>query len=379
MKKDSAVNMSFRLLTGIGVLLVIFGHYGAQHLTFGGLYPYDTYHMPLFFFISGYFFKIQNSSNLPHVFLYIRKKALHLLLPYLAWNLVYGVIAQFLEHNSIYRFSMGSASLNFRSLLLTPFGLGEGYIYNVAGCFLGALFLVQVFNCLFQWLLHKLPAGSDHLLIALYLVLSCAVIVISRQESSSLWQYGIPRNLYLLFWYGFGRFYRCHLENYDARLPFAASLVINVVLTCLMIGLFGNELEIVYLSNFIGPLPYIYIRAALGIWFWLRLVRLLTPILEHSRFLIFLADHSFSFMMHQGLVGLVFNMLLLKSRLLPEFDEGIFCTAIWYTALPDTLKVLYPLWICLVLGSLAYLYDRFAAPFFKEQLHCLTARSFSRL
>ena len=34
MKKDSAVNMSFRLLTGIGVLLVIFGHYGgtASHL-----------------------------------------------------------------------------------------------------------------------------------------------------------------------------------------------------------------------------------------------------------------------------------------------------------------------------------------------------------
>lgn len=83
-------------------------------------------------------------------------------------------------------------------------------------------------------------------------------------------------------------------------------------------------------------------------------------------------------MMHQGLVGLVFNMLLFKSRLLPEFDEGVFCTAIWYTALPDTLKILYPLWICLVLGVLLYLYDRFAAPFLKHRLCCLTFPPSSR-
>ena len=61
------------------IFLVVIGHFIEPAYTNNEfLYTLKwfifAFHMPAFIFISGYFFKIQNSSNLPHVFLYIRKK-----------------------------------------------------------------------------------------------------------------------------------------------------------------------------------------------------------------------------------------------------------------------------------------------------------------
>lgn len=108
MDRQKTLNCEFKILSGLGILLVISGHFGSMALNVGNLYPYDTFHMPLFIFISGYFYKNINNENISNVFSYIKRKTAHLLIPYFIWNFVYGIIAYFLNHNSLYPFEIGA-------------------------------------------------------------------------------------------------------------------------------------------------------------------------------------------------------------------------------------------------------------------------------
>jgi len=81
-------NKQFVLLSAIAMLLVVMGHVNEPLLTFGGLLPYYSFHIALFLFVSGYFYK-EEAQEKPGK--YILKKAKHLLLPYFLWNLFYGI------------------------------------------------------------------------------------------------------------------------------------------------------------------------------------------------------------------------------------------------------------------------------------------------
>lgn len=48
-------DISFDIAKGIGMFLVVMGHVHGMNRTYGVIY---SFHMPLFFLISGYFFKL---------------------------------------------------------------------------------------------------------------------------------------------------------------------------------------------------------------------------------------------------------------------------------------------------------------------------------
>jgi fucose 4-O-acetylase-like acetyltransferase len=66
----------FDLLKGIGMILVLIGHVSVPMVIFNDIY---LFHMPLFFFASGCFFKLKQQSFKE----YITKNAKRLLIPYL--------------------------------------------------------------------------------------------------------------------------------------------------------------------------------------------------------------------------------------------------------------------------------------------------------
>ena len=72
---------------GIGIILVVSGH------IFNGLIRdlIFLFHMPLFFFISGYLFKSKNYFN------YFTKKSLSLLLPYVSFLIVFSTLSFFID------------------------------------------------------------------------------------------------------------------------------------------------------------------------------------------------------------------------------------------------------------------------------------------
>lgn len=77
---------------GIGIILVVFAHMilinELESLTFLTRYIY-SFHMPLFFVISGYCFGLKKRDTEISLFAEIKKVFLRLLVPYLVWSLIY--------------------------------------------------------------------------------------------------------------------------------------------------------------------------------------------------------------------------------------------------------------------------------------------------
>ena len=93
-RKETEYNMTFGLLAGLAIIMVVAGHLGYEIMTFGGLFPYYSFHVPLFLFVSGYFY--QGSAE-EHPIPYLKKKIRRLLMPYFIWNLLYGLFAWLLR------------------------------------------------------------------------------------------------------------------------------------------------------------------------------------------------------------------------------------------------------------------------------------------
>ena len=53
---EKNLNIQFKILSALAICFVVCGHTGCSTLTLCGLFRYDSFHMPLFLFISGYFF-----------------------------------------------------------------------------------------------------------------------------------------------------------------------------------------------------------------------------------------------------------------------------------------------------------------------------------
>lgn len=77
-------DISFDIAKGIGMFLVVMGHVHGMNRTYGVIY---SFHMPLFFLISGYFFKLIDKKN------FIKKKLKSLILPYLITALIIQILS----------------------------------------------------------------------------------------------------------------------------------------------------------------------------------------------------------------------------------------------------------------------------------------------
>ena len=87
--RRSKTNKKFMLLSAIGIFMVVDSHTWTALNIFGDFIPYNSFFMPMFVFISGYFNKVDSSTKLWD---YTRKKLKTLILPYaLISLLVFGI------------------------------------------------------------------------------------------------------------------------------------------------------------------------------------------------------------------------------------------------------------------------------------------------
>lgn len=154
-KTEYNYNMTFGLLAGLAIVMVVAGHLGYEIMTVGGLFPYYSFHVPLFLFISGYFYG-ENAEEHPAA--YMKKKIVRLLLPYFIWNLVYGLLAWLLRTKG---FTMGE-EIGIRTLFLAPFLHGYQFIYNYAAWFVPVLFVIEMMNLFMRILMKRLIQALPH-------------------------------------------------------------------------------------------------------------------------------------------------------------------------------------------------------------------------
>ena len=87
-------NKKFMLLSAIGIFMVVDSHTFTALNFFGDIIPYNSFFMPMFVFISGYFNKVDSSTNL---WTYFKKKVKTLLVPYVGMALAAFCIQQLIN------------------------------------------------------------------------------------------------------------------------------------------------------------------------------------------------------------------------------------------------------------------------------------------
>ncbi|MBO5138429.1 MAG: acyltransferase family protein [Bacilli bacterium] len=122
------------VLKGIGAILVVLGHL----VCYDGkikIYIY-SFHMPLFFFISGYLFKF--NSNLSE---FIRKKFKRLMVPYFIYTIISMIVV----------FSIDGITISKREIFYNFFFIKGSNYWNSSLWFLVVMFFVLI---LFNFLIY---------------------------------------------------------------------------------------------------------------------------------------------------------------------------------------------------------------------------------
>ena len=342
--------MTFCILSSLAIIMVVAGHAGYSILTVGELFPYYSFHMPLFMFISGYFYR---ESEEEHPFLYIKKKVRRLLVPYLIWNMFYGIIAWAMRAVG---FSMGER-ISIQTLFIAPFLHGYQYIYNYAAWFVPVLFVTEVINMAARLALrrvgglaagltggrtrqgeHETRAGADRLTEWIMLAGSLVVGMVTVQLAIGGHVWGnykaAGRILFLFPCFQMGRFYRQKLEKHDTlgNLPYFA--IVLGTQTLLNICCNGLAFGSVWCTGFANGPVIPYVTSVSGIAFWLRIARVITPLAGENGALRFLGRNTYAVMMHHVAVFMLIKAVIAglasSAGLCADFDFAQFHTNIDY-------------------------------------------------
>lgn len=297
-------NRTMSILSGIAIVLVVLGHLDFDILSFGGLFSYYSFHVLIFVFISGYFYKTDDEKNIVS---FLGRKAKHLLLPYFIWNAVYAVISTIMANKGFIYCSKFSL-FNF---FAEPFLGGHQYGLNFASWFVPALFIIQVVYLFAHKLLDLLKIKNEWVLMAFLLI--CGIATVYLAQTGHVWGYlKTPgRILFMLPVFQMGRIYKEYLEKRDVvsdLIYFPALLGIQLLLVMISEG--NINFSAVWCTSFSTFCFVPYCTIITGIAFWLRIAKILSRV-DLGIMFEKIGDNSFHVMMHHVLVFFVINLISL--------------------------------------------------------------------
>ena len=365
-------NYDFAVLSTLAMVFVVMGHTGVGFATLDWLFPYDSFHMPLFVFISGYFFET-TQVNLHNTWSFIFKQIKRLIIPFFLWNFIYGIVSL------IFYFSLGVTWCHpdkfWYRLLLRPFTVGNGFFeFNAPSWFILMLFEVKILNWFFRLILQRLRY-RECVITIFYFLLAGGGIICSRNLPRVAMLITITRAIYMLFWLQAGTVYKLVLEKHDT-LPSVLYFGILLMLQSLIwiICRKNGIMAFVYNSEFTNGPILTLLTAFTGIAFWLRVSKILSSSIGNSKLVTYISTHTFSIMMHQFLGFTLLNLLLwqIDSILgLNHFDKQAFCIDMYYKYFQSSLtnlKFLYVIFGFLVPLSGCWIWEHiFCGNFLKRK------------
>lgn len=207
---NKKINYQFKLMYAIGMIMVVANHCGNGGVSlFYEFFPAYSFHISLFVFVSGYFYKEDAEA---HIGKYIWKKIKTLLIPFYLWNFAYALFAQIM---SLRGFSFG-LGVTLKRLLIDPITSGHQYIYNLATWFVIPLFMAEVLNVLVRKLLTFIKGKiKEYVCITISLIMGLLGIFMASRGYNTGWWLVLTRLLYFIPFYSAGYFYNRVLEKKD--------------------------------------------------------------------------------------------------------------------------------------------------------------------
>lgn len=355
---EKKTNYQFKVLYAIGIIFVVAGHAGADSIIFWNeLIHCAGYYMAMFVFASGYFYDKKNDTQPVK---YILRKAKHLLIPYILWNCFYGLLVLFL---SKFGFTVGLPvtweKLTYRSLL----GFDQ-FDYNTSSWFVIPLFMTEVYTVILRFIfrsVEKVKKDIIFLLISFFIGFAGIYLAMKGFDCEILLFF--TRVMYFVPFYALGNIYYNYLEKRDTLSSFwYFAIIILISLTFILVIGHSPFYLIVEMQGFENPV-FPYLVGIVGIAFWLRIARILTPVIGESKILNEVADNTYSIMVNHVfgfmMVKLAFYVVASILPFLPKVDLEQLKTVNEYIYLPrgrgfPLVYVFFGILISVLMNKTAY-------------------------
>jgi fucose 4-O-acetylase-like acetyltransferase len=325
-------NKQFMILSAIGILFVVDAHAWSPLAIMGYFFPYNSFFIPMFCFISGYFFKYSKLEHMPSYFLH---KVKTLLLPFFIWNTVYGILINVLHYYGV--ISYGSP-LSVSTLVIRPFLDCLMFDINSPSWFLPALFLVIILYALIRKILN--PFWNEYIASILFILIGTYCVYLSRRGyNQNSFYLPILKTFFLLQFYQIGVFFNRHIEPLYSKAPKLLLLSIPVIINTLISYKVGfvtfNFTDITTMSGFRTDYYFLpLITSITGICFWLTIANILTPALGNHRLVNYISDNTLTIMLHHIFFFNVYNLILAILTALNilhiPFNFDAFRSTAWY-------------------------------------------------
>ena len=342
-KAQATVDYRFKIMYALGMIFIVAGHCENGGISlFYDWFPVSAFELGLFAFCSGYFYKAEAESAPGG---YILKKAKKLLIPLYIWNIIYGLIVLLLSR---FGFTIGE-EFNLYNIFIAPITDGHQFGYNLCSWFIFPLFAIETINVLLRKIIAiKDDKIKEHIFFILYMLLGISgVYMAMRGYNTGVWL-PVTRILYLTAFYGAGRYYKAILEEHDT-LPCRYYFALIFAAGIIIIYIYGKTPGYVPSWSMFADDAFIpFIAGFLAIAFWLRIAKILAPVIGKSRWVNAIADNTYAIMLHQFagfmLVKAVFALISTLTPLCSEFNMELFKTDLWYYFVPkglSQLKIIY--------------------------------------
>jgi fucose 4-O-acetylase-like acetyltransferase len=366
-------NKKFMILSAIGIFMVVDSHTFTCFNIFGNFLPYNSFFMPMFVFISGYFNKVDSSTRLWPYFI---KKVRSLLVPYTGISLTVFGIQQLINWIKLGDEMTPVPPGYFAYVLDRIVTIGSFGAIAEATWFVISLFATLMVYAIMKKLLHRI--WNSYVMFALFVAAHIFVVgLVKNTDPSSLTYLLVPlKCMFLIPFLEMGVIYREHVEKKHESLSAGskiglmfALLVVNAVRTLYMPDPYDlafdriNDLSGLYSPYYVTPI----ISSIVGILFWLTFVDLIAKPVGESRFVNYMSCNTFWIM---GFHILFFNILncilmLINQHIvaIPGFDVESFKGSEWYYwEIGNNAKILYVL--LGVLGPLFFkcIFDKISSP-----------------
>jgi len=237
---------------GIGIILVVLGHsnwFFAQATTTMFIQKYIySFHMPLFFFLSGYLFIKEKYPSFKAFFI---KKVKTLLIPYFFFSILSVLFIVILNLKNL------DNLISFKTAIIQIFYLKSTVVWNEPLWFLVCLFVVEII----YYFLSKIK--SKKIIVFILLLCSITGYSLSFIINYFILPWGVGIALIAIAFYGIGNFVRGNETLNKITLPNVPVFIICLIIS-VVIGGFLNSIIVMYLYQF-GNIFYLYIGAVAGI------------------------------------------------------------------------------------------------------------------
>lgn len=313
-------NIELTVLKALGIIVVVSCHLGINIFNFIGipltstkeLFPEYSYHMPLFIFTSGYFYKRIYESDI----LKLSKKRFSSLKKYMNCNLFYFLLSLILV---ILGLLSTNIEFTFKSLFIEPFLGGFQFYFNGPGWFVPFLFLLQItyvclrkilglkfksFNNKFNTTLKQESIFFITLVIIGFISASISNIYPVINDDMNILQ-SFLRVLFGLQFFQLGFLYKEFIES-NVHFSFTSFLFIIIckMIVFLKFGYYTFSLRTIkFNGHFVLP----FVVSILGIVYCLHLTRFIIKITcklnsKLISFICVIGANTWSIMMHHLLV-----------------------------------------------------------------------------